>query len=260
MVEQDFNERKLGPEFANRIAEGVLEIHGRDGFIRQGERGADGVYQPGRDIHVPSSLIRRFGLKNGDFIKGLTGPSGFEWKLLFSVELELQKGLENGDFSKQLRQQFTNNNILLPQNVTILVDELGDRWDLLNKGGNPLYHIRRECDSLNVYGKGKVYHGFKGIQAVNNDEDPVRYDMMVEGVLEVALEGYGFVRQGERGKADTYEPMKDGFYVSPSQIRKFGLKTGDVIKGKGWPPAPEGVGIRCHVLIHIDKVNNEDPR
>ena len=70
MVKQDFGEKKLGPEFATKIVEGVLEIvpyPGHEpgyGLIRRGGAKKD-------DVYVPPSVIRKFGLKTGDVVKGI---------------------------------------------------------------------------------------------------------------------------------------------------------------------------------------------
>jgi RNA polymerase sigma-70 factor (ECF subfamily) len=73
MVEQDFNRKKLGPEFATKIVEGALEIipyPGHEpgyGLIRRGGARKD-------DIYIPPSVIRKFDLKTGDVIKGEARP------------------------------------------------------------------------------------------------------------------------------------------------------------------------------------------
>ena len=88
---------------------------------------------------------------------------------------------------------------------------------------------------------------------------------VVEGILEIVPcpghePGYGFVRQGERGNGGAYKPGKDDIYVAPSQIRKFGLKTGDVIKGKARPPKKEGdIEEHYYAMLYIHTVNDEDP-
>lgn len=69
-----------------------------------------------------------------------------------------------------------------------------------------------------------------------------------EGVLEVMTEGYGFLR------CENYLPGNDDIYVSNTHIRKFGLKTGDLIKGKT-KQAREGE--RYKALIYINEINND---
>jgi transcription termination factor Rho len=73
-----------------------------------------------------------------------------------------------------------------------------------------------------------------------------------EGVLEILPDGFGFLRAPEY----CYLPGPDDIYVSPSQIRKFGLRTGDTISGQIRPPK---VDERYFALIKVDAVNFEPP-
>ena len=114
-------------------------------------------------------------------------------------------------------------------------------------------------------GKGKLRHEMFEIKAVNDDENPARYDTVVEGILDIVPTPdheteYGILRQAKNPEADTCKPLENDAYMSPSQIKKFGLKVGDVIEGIAVPPAPESMGIRYYALIYINKVNGEDPR
>ncbi|MEO6326114.1 MAG: transcription termination factor Rho, partial [Thermoanaerobaculia bacterium] len=73
-----------------------------------------------------------------------------------------------------------------------------------------------------------------------------------EGVLEVLPDGFGFLRAPEYN----YLAGPDDIYVSPSQIRKFGLRTGDTISGQIRPPKD---GERYFALIKVEAVNFEHP-
>ena len=73
-----------------------------------------------------------------------------------------------------------------------------------------------------------------------------------EGVLEILPDGFGFLRAPEY----CYLPGPDDIYVSPSQIRKFGLRTGDTISGQIRPPKEDE---RYFALIKVDAVNFEPP-
>ncbi len=72
------------------------------------------------------------------------------------------------------------------------------------------------------------------------------------GVLEILSDGYGFLRSPNYN----YLPGPDDIYVSPSQIRLFGLKTGDTIAGQIRPPKDNE---RFFALLRIEAVNFEDP-
>jgi transcription termination factor Rho len=72
------------------------------------------------------------------------------------------------------------------------------------------------------------------------------------GVLEVLPDGYGFLRS----QSYNYLPSPDDIYVSPSQIKKFMLRTGDAIEGQVRPPKE---GERFYALLKVEKVNFLDP-
>ncbi|WP_440940762.1 transcription termination factor Rho [Immundisolibacter sp.] len=75
-------------------------------------------------------------------------------------------------------------------------------------------------------------------------------DIFGEGVLELLPDGYGFLRSN----TNSYLASLDDIYVSPSQIRRFGLRTGDTISGKIRPPKD---GERYFALLKIDQLNFE---
>ena len=72
------------------------------------------------------------------------------------------------------------------------------------------------------------------------------------GVLEVLPDGFGFLRSPE----NNYLPSSSDIYVSPSQIRKFGLRTGDTIAGEVRPPKE---GEKYFALLKVDAINWEPP-
>jgi transcription termination factor Rho len=76
--------------------------------------------------------------------------------------------------------------------------------------------------------------------------------LFAEGVLETLPDGYGFLRAPE----SNYLPGPDDIYVSPSQIRKFDLKTGDTVSGQVRPPKD---GERYFALIKVEAINFEPP-
>jgi transcription termination factor Rho len=72
------------------------------------------------------------------------------------------------------------------------------------------------------------------------------------GVLEVLPDGYGFLRSADYN----YLPSPDDIYVSPSQIKKFGLRTGDTVRGHVRPPKE---GERFFALLKVETVNYVEP-
>jgi transcription termination factor Rho len=73
-----------------------------------------------------------------------------------------------------------------------------------------------------------------------------------DGVLEILADGYGFLRSPE----SSFMPAPDDIYVSPSQIRKFGLRTGDMVSGKIRPPKD---GERYFALLMVKDINFDSP-
>jgi transcription termination factor Rho len=83
-----------------------------------------------------------------------------------------------------------------------------------------------------------------------NGYEKIESDDPVEGVLEVLPDGYGFLR------SDNFLSGPKDVYVSPSQIRRFGLKTGDKVKGKGRIPKE---GEKFQALLYVQTVNGDTP-
>jgi len=73
-----------------------------------------------------------------------------------------------------------------------------------------------------------------------------------DGVLEVLQDGFGFLRSPEAN----YLPGPDDIYVSPSQVRRFGLRTGDTVEGEIRSPKD---GERYFALLKVNQINFEDP-
>ncbi len=77
-------------------------------------------------------------------------------------------------------------------------------------------------------------------------------DIIGEGVVEILQDGFGFLRSADAN----YLAGPDDIYVSPSQIRKFSLKTGDTVEGEIRSPKD---GERYFALLRVNKINFEDP-
>ena len=77
-------------------------------------------------------------------------------------------------------------------------------------------------------------------------------DIYADGVLEILQDGFGFLRSS----VSSYLAGPDDIYVSPNQIRRFGLRTGDTIVGKIRPPKQ---GERYFALLEIETTNFENP-
>ncbi len=104
----------------------------------------------------------------------------------------------------------------------------------------------RDTDLLQQGGPDKVEKDADKPEKIDKieSEDPI------EGVLEVLPDGYGFLR------SDNYLSGPKDIYVSPSQIRRFGLRTGDKIKGKG---RIQSTGEKFQALLYVQTVNDDAP-
>src|SRR5215203_911050 len=77
-------------------------------------------------------------------------------------------------------------------------------------------------------------------------------DIYGDGVLEILVDGFGFLRSAD----SSYLAGPDDIYVSPSQIRRFNLRTGDTISGKIRPPKE---GERYFALLKVNEINFDKP-
>ncbi len=120
--------------------------------------------------------------------------------------------------------------------------------ELKEKNITELTKIARALDLPGASGLRKQDLIFKILQAQSEKEGHI----FAEGVLEILPDGYGFLRSPDYN----YLPGPDDIYVSPSQIRKFDLKTGDTVSGQVRPPHE---GEKYFALVKIEAVNFESP-
>ena len=120
--------------------------------------------------------------------------------------------------------------------------------ELKEKNITELSRIARTLEIPGASGLRKQDLIFKILQAQSEKEGHI----FAEGVLEILPDGYGFLRSPDYN----YLPGPDDIYVSPSQIRKFDLKTGDSISGNVRPPHE---GEKYFALVKIEAINFESP-
>src|SRR5581483_12019480 len=123
-----------------------------------------------------------------------------------------------------------------------------DIADLKEMSISKLTNIAKELDVPGATGMRKQELIFKILQAQTEKSGLI----FSEGVLETLPDGFGFLRAPEYN----YLPGPDDIYVSPSQIRKFDLRTGDTISGQIRPPKE---GERYFALIKVEAINFESP-
>ena len=112
------------------------------------------------------------------------------------------------------------------------------------------------------YEERREYRHYEGRQDYKNDRTEYRNDRQdyrsdmksdepdANGILEVLAEGYGFIR------CENFLPGENDVYVSPTQIRRFNLKTGDIIKG---PKRIRTQNEKFSALLYLESVNGLDP-
>ena len=123
-----------------------------------------------------------------------------------------------------------------------------DIAEIKSKSIPELHEMAEELEIQNAAGMRKQDLIFKIEQELLDNETVLRG----EGVLEILPEGYGFLRSPDWNYL--YGP--DDIYVSPSQIKRFDLRTGDTVQGQVRPPKE---GERYLALLKVEAVNYEDP-
>ncbi|MEZ4649737.1 MAG: transcription termination factor Rho [Candidatus Eisenbacteria bacterium] len=111
-----------------------------------------------------------------------------------------------------------------------------------------LMKVAHELEIEGIAGIRKQELIFKILEAQTNKSGLI----FSTGVLEILPEGYGFLRSTDYN----YLPSPDDIYVSPSQIKRFDLRTGDTIQGQVRPPKE---GERYFALLRVEAVNFEPP-
>jgi transcription termination factor Rho len=113
---------------------------------------------------------------------------------------------------------------------------------------NELNRMARDCNIEGASGMPKQELIFTLLQA-HSERNGLIYG---EGVLETLPDGFGFLRAPDAN----YLPGPDDIYISPSQIRRFNLRTGDTVSGQIRPPKDSE---RYFALLKVEQVNQDDP-
>ena len=109
--------------------------------------------------------------------------------------------------------------------------------------------VNAESPARNNYPQQQQQQRREREQVFNIEFDGI---IMAEGVLEMMPDGYGFLRSSDYN----YLSSPDDIYVSPSQIKLFGLKTGDTVTGSVRPPKE---GEKYFALLKVETINNKGP-
>ncbi len=132
-----------------------------------------------------------------------------------------------------------------------MVEKAVEQVDIVKMKEMKITELNKIAKDLNVNGVSGLKKQdliFKILQAKAEKEGL----MFGEGILEILPEGFGFLRSPNYN----YLPCPDDIYISPSQIRKFNLQTGDTVSGQIRPPKE---GEKYFALLKVEAVNFENP-
>jgi len=130
-------------------------------------------------------------------------------------------------------------------------ENLGEATDIAQLQSMTMTDLNRIAKELNIKGTGnfKKHELIFEILKAKAEKSGL---MFGEGVLEILPDGFGFLRSPNYN----YLPCPEDIYVSPSQIRKFDLKTGDTVSGQIRPPKDKE---RYFALLKVEAINFESP-
>ncbi|MCH7849311.1 MAG: transcription termination factor Rho [Planctomycetes bacterium] len=148
----------------------------------------------------------------------------------------------------------------LDAEAAALADDTDDRYEQAKKDDISLAKLQHmSTEELAKLAKDEDIHEFrvlpkqKLVFEILKSRARRQGLMMGEGTLEVLPDGFGFLRSPEY----SYLPSADDVYVSPSQIRRFGLRKGQVVRGLIRPPKETET---YFALLRVEEVNGRDPR
>jgi transcription termination factor Rho len=185
-------------------------------------------------------------------------------KLAYEKKMALQKQKEEvkitNDDQQSVEPKDTNTDVDTAENIELVKNESRPKKQNPNQ-------LRKQNQNQNQNGQeaqpnrpqpngnGNQNPNFKNKKNNNFRDSDFEFDGIIEseGVLEMMPDGYGFLRSSDYN----YLASPDDIYLSTSQIRLFGLKTGDTVKGVVRPPKE---GEKFFPLVRVLKINGHDPQ
>jgi transcription termination factor Rho len=172
--------------------------------------------------------------------------SAYEKKMALQKEKEEAKAANEDNEPAKEKEADSYTTAATSENTEVSVPAKKINPNQLNK--------QNQNPNQNGNGNGNVNPNFKSKKSNFRDSD-FEFDGIIEseGVLEMMPDGYGFLRSSDYN----YLASPDDIYLSTSQIRLFGLKTGDTVKGVVRPPKE---GEKFFPLVRVLKINGHDPQ
>ena len=167
------------------------------------------------------------------------------------IDTPQKVGSSHQDNQKKNNQQNKNQN---PNNAAVSTTNNSNNNNG-NGNGNNSSNNNNNNSNNNSYDSYIDSYNFDKEKKNRYRAPDFEFDSIVdcEGVLDIAPEGYGFLRSSDYN----YLASPDDIYVSPSQIRLFGLQTGDTVHGEVRPPKE---GEKYYPLLKVIKINGLDPQ
>jgi len=138
-------------------------------------------------------------------------------------------------------------------------EDIQAKYEEIKRGETHLTELKKmTIAQLHAAAKGENIEGYTGLKKQDLIfkilEERVKANglMYGEGVLEVLPDGFGFLRSPDYN----YLPCPDDIYISPSQIRRFGIRTGAIVSGQIRPPKENE---RYFALLRVEAINHEPP-
>ncbi len=169
------------------------------------------------------------------------------------IDTPQKVGSSHQDNQKKNNLQNKNQN---PNNAAVSIANNSNNNNGNNNGnGNNSSNNNNNNSNNNSYDNYIDSYNFDKEKKNRYRAPDFEFDSIVdcEGVLDIAPEGYGFLRSSDYN----YLASPDDIYVSPSQIRLFGLQTGDTVHGEVRPPKE---GEKYYPLLKVIKINGLDPQ
>ena len=165
----------------------------------------------------------------------------------------IKKQLKKREEEQELEQPEVNNN----NNISNDEEELGNTVEEENEMESEDNEENLESETVqegSQANESQESQANKAYPQRRNDSFNIEFDGIIqaEGVLEMMPDGYGFLRSSDYN----YLSSPDDIYVSPSQIKLFGLKTGDTVHGAVRPPKE---GEKYFALLKVESINSKGP-
>jgi len=161
------------------------------------------------------------------------------------------RGAGGGRGKLQHRDYLPSDDELAEEELAATEDDGGERLDVIELKQRPmadLVTLAEDMDIENAAGKRKQDLIFEVLKVQTEKKGKI----YAQGVLEILSDGFGFLRAPDQN----YLEGPDDIYVSPSQIRRFNLRTGDTIQGQIRSPKE---GERYFALLKVESINFESP-